>query len=57
MPYPSCFRADIPKLRIDMGLTLPKVEITGKYEVNGNVLLFPVRSRGDFWAAFSVYYF
>ncbi|XP_077288836.1 protein takeout-like [Arctopsyche grandis] len=46
-------RADIPKLRIDMGLTLPRVEITGKYEVNGNVLLFPVRSRGDFWAAFS----
>ncbi|KAL0849878.1 hypothetical protein ABMA28_011810 [Loxostege sticticalis] len=46
-------RSDLKKLRIDMGLVLPRIEITGRYEVSGQVLLFPVRSQGDFWAAFS----
>ncbi|XP_004923014.1 protein takeout [Bombyx mori] len=45
-------RSDLKKLRIDLGLVLPRIEITGRYEVSGQVLLFPVRSRGDFWAAF-----
>ncbi|XP_053601779.1 uncharacterized protein LOC128670269 [Plodia interpunctella] len=45
-------RSDLKKLRIDMGLILPRIEITGRYEVSGQVLLFPVRSQGDFWAAF-----
>ncbi|KAJ2943930.1 hypothetical protein O0L34_g8251 [Tuta absoluta] len=46
-------RSDLRKLRIDMGLVLPRIEITGNYEVSGQVLLFPVRSRGNFWAAFT----
>ncbi|XP_049887867.1 protein takeout-like [Pectinophora gossypiella] len=46
-------RSDLKKLRIDMGLVLPRIEITGRYEVSGQVLLFPVRSQGNFWAAFS----
>ncbi|VVC90730.1 unnamed protein product [Leptidea sinapis] len=46
-------RSDLKKLRIDMGLVLPRIEATGKYEVSGQVLLFPVRSQGDFWASFS----
>lgn len=46
-------RSDVKKLRIDMGMVLPRIEITGKYEVSGQVLLFPVRSRGDFWAVFN----
>ncbi|GBP93151.1 Protein takeout [Eumeta japonica] len=52
--FRSCavFRSDVRKLRIDMGLLLPRIEITGRYEVSGQVLLFPVRSQGDFWAAF-----
>ncbi|XP_026726411.1 protein takeout-like [Trichoplusia ni] len=45
-------RSDLKKLRIDMGIVLPRIEITGKYEVSGQVLLFPVRSHGDFWASF-----
>ncbi|KAM3960137.1 protein takeout-like [Aphomia sociella] len=45
-------RSDLNKLRIDMGVVLPRIEITGRYEVSGQVLLFPVRSQGDFWAAF-----
>jgi hypothetical protein len=45
-------KSDVPKYRIDMGLSLPRIEATGKYEVTGNVLLFPVRSKGEFWAAF-----
>jgi len=39
-----------------MGLSLPRIEATGKYEVTGNVLLFPVRSKGEFWAVFCEYH-
>ncbi|CAG9107134.1 hypothetical protein JYU34_011194 [Plutella xylostella] len=46
-------RSDLKKLRIDMGLVLPRIEITGHYEISGQVLLFPVRSQGEFWAAFT----
>lgn len=31
------------------------MEVRGKYEVIGNVLLLPVRSNGDFWAEFCKY--
>lgn len=40
------------KYRIDLGLFIPHIEATGSYDVNGNVLLLPVRSRGEFWASF-----
>lgn len=40
------------KLRIDLSIGIPRVEVRGKYEVIGNVLLLPVRSNGDFWAEF-----
>nr|XP_018916383.1 PREDICTED: circadian clock-controlled protein-like [Bemisia tabaci] len=46
-------KSDLTKWRIDFGLFIPYIEVTGNYDVNGNVLLFPVRSRGEFWAAFS----
>ncbi|XP_041974370.1 uncharacterized protein LOC121729807 isoform X2 [Aricia agestis] len=46
-------RSDLKKLRIDMGLVLPRIEATGQYSVTGQVLLFPVRSQGDFWASFT----
>ena len=39
-----------------MGLSFPRIEATGNYEVTGNVLLFPVRSKGDFWAVFCEYH-
>jgi hypothetical protein len=39
-----------------MGLSLPRIEATGRYEVTGNVLLFPVRSKGEFWAMFCKYH-
>lgn len=48
-------RSDIKKLRIDLSLGIPRVEVRGKYEVIGNVLLLPVRSNGDFWAEFCEY--
>lgn len=44
--------ADIPNYNIKLGLSIPYIEAKGKYEVGGNVLLFPVRSKGEFWAAF-----
>lgn len=49
-------RSDIKKLRIDLSLGIPRVEVRGKYEVIGNVLLLPVRSNGDFWAEFCEYF-
>lgn len=45
-------RVDLNSLRIDLHLTIPKVELQGRYEVAGNVLLFPIQSQGDFWALF-----
>ncbi|XP_025203960.1 circadian clock-controlled protein-like [Melanaphis sacchari] len=45
-------RSDMNKYRIDLGLFIPHIEATGNYDVNGNVLLLPVRSRGEFWASF-----
>ncbi|XP_050541636.1 circadian clock-controlled protein daywake-like [Daktulosphaira vitifoliae] len=45
-------RSDLNKLRVDLGIFIPHLEATGNYDVNGNVLLLPVRSRGDFWASF-----
>lgn len=43
------------KLRIDLSIGIPRVEVRGKYEVIGNVLLLPVRSNGEFWAEFCEY--
>ncbi|GLV39173.1 uncharacterized protein CBL_06224 [Carabus blaptoides fortunei] len=45
--------ADLENYSIILGLTIPRIEVRGKYEVGGNVLLFPVRSKGDFWASFN----
>ncbi|XP_014289107.1 protein takeout [Halyomorpha halys] len=46
-------RGDVRNYKIDLILSIPRIETTGSYEVSGNVLLLPVRSRGDFWALFS----
>ncbi|KAK9686892.1 hemolymph juvenile hormone binding protein (JHBP) [Popillia japonica] len=45
-------KADVKRYTIELTMKLPKVDIRGKYDVGGNVLLFPVRSKGDFWAIF-----
>ncbi|XP_066598489.1 protein takeout-like [Prorops nasuta] len=45
-------RVDIKTLRLDLQLTIPKIELQGRYKVAGNVLLFPIQSQGDFWALF-----
>ncbi|KAL3282203.1 hypothetical protein HHI36_005397 [Cryptolaemus montrouzieri] len=45
-------KADVDHYTIELGVKLPRIDIRGKYDVNGNVLLFPVRSKGDFWAIF-----
>jgi hypothetical protein len=46
-------RTDVKKLRIDMSLSIPRVETKGRYEVIGQVLLLPVRSAGEFWTEFT----
>ncbi|XP_018572738.1 circadian clock-controlled protein-like [Anoplophora glabripennis] len=45
-------RADVANYIIQLGVTLPKIEIKGKYDVSGNVLLFNLRTKGEFWAIF-----
>nr|CAD7203963.1 unnamed protein product [Timema douglasi] len=45
-------KTDLDDYRIDMGLEIPRIEALGKYDVSGNILLFPVRSRGEFTAIF-----
>ncbi|XP_050310040.1 circadian clock-controlled protein daywake-like [Anthonomus grandis grandis] len=44
--------ANVDDYIIEIGFKFPRMDIRGKYDVNGNVLLFPVRSKGDFWAIF-----
>ncbi|KAG7200225.1 hypothetical protein KM043_017702 [Ampulex compressa] len=43
-------RVDIDNYRVDLHISIPKIELRGRYEVIGNVLLFPIQSRGEFWA-------
>ncbi|KAJ8673671.1 hypothetical protein QAD02_004933 [Eretmocerus hayati] len=45
-------RTDLRTLRLDLHLAMPKIELRGRYEVAGQVLLFPIQSKGDFWASF-----
>ncbi|CAB0037349.1 unnamed protein product [Trichogramma brassicae] len=45
-------RSDLRTLRFDLHLGIPKIELNGQYDINGNVLLFPIQSQGDFWAMF-----
>ncbi|KAG5883596.1 hypothetical protein JTB14_004790 [Gonioctena quinquepunctata] len=45
-------KADLDNYAIELRINLPRLECKGKYDVGGNVLLFPVRSKGDFWAVF-----
>ncbi|XP_011152153.1 protein takeout isoform X3 [Harpegnathos saltator] len=49
----SKVRVNISSLRIDIHLKFPKIELQGLYDINGNVLLFPIQSRGEFWALFN----
>ncbi|XP_065337820.1 uncharacterized protein LOC135938172 [Cloeon dipterum] len=46
-------KSDLSRLRIDLGMRLPRISAMGHYEVSGQVLLFPVKSKGDFWATFN----
>jgi len=48
----SKVRVNISSYRFDLHLTLPKIDVHGSYDINGNVLLFPIQSHGDFWALF-----
>ncbi|CAH1105615.1 unnamed protein product [Psylliodes chrysocephalus] len=48
----SGINTDLKKYIIELRVLLPKIEVKGKYDVDGNVLLLPVKSRGDFWAVF-----
>lgn len=38
---------------MDLGLYIPQIKSKGRYEVNGQVLLLPILSHGEFFAEFS----
>jgi len=46
-------KGNVTSFKMELTLGIPRIETAGSYDVNGNVLLFPVRSRGDFWALFT----
>ncbi|CAG9831391.1 unnamed protein product [Diabrotica balteata] len=49
----SAIKTNLDKYIIELGIILPKVEVRGEYDVDGNVLLFPIKSKGDFVALFT----
>ncbi|XP_046392877.1 protein takeout-like [Ischnura elegans] len=46
-------KSDLATYRLDLGMKIPVITATGRYEVTGNVLLLPVRSKGDFLSQFT----
>ena len=47
------FRADPDKLALELSITLPHIGVTADYDVDGRILLAPVKSRGVFKGNFS----
>ena len=47
------FRVDTDKLAIELSITLPHIDVTADYDVEGRVLLAPVKSSGVFRGNFS----
>ncbi|CAG9803920.1 unnamed protein product [Chironomus riparius] len=46
-------RSDFNKFRLDLGIFIPIIKSRGRYEVNGQVLLLPILSNGEFIAEFT----
>ena len=53
MDSPVRFRADTDKLALELSITLPHIDVTADYDVEGRILLAPVKSRGVFKGNFS----
>ncbi|KAK6633523.1 hypothetical protein RUM44_004130 [Polyplax serrata] len=45
-------RANIDNYQLELSAKAPRLVATGRYEVLGNVLVFNIRSKGDFQAVF-----
>ncbi|KAL1132410.1 hypothetical protein AAG570_010365 [Ranatra chinensis] len=41
------FRIDLKKQHLDLDISIPKLNIQGKYEVSGNVLVLAINGKGD----------
>lgn len=48
----SKVRVNMSMFRFDIHFSFPKIELQGNYDIDGNVLLFPIQSHGTFWALF-----
>jgi hypothetical protein len=51
------FRVNTDMLAIELSITLPHIDVTADYDVEGRVLLAPVKSRGVFRGNFSKFCF
>ena len=47
------FRVDTDKLALELDITLPHLDVTTDYDVEGRILLAPIKSRGVFRGNFS----
>jgi hypothetical protein len=47
------FRADPDKLALELSITLPHIDVTADYDVEGRVLVAPIKSKGVFKGNFS----
>jgi len=48
-----CFRADPEKLTLELSITLPHIAVKTDYDVDGRILLAPIKSKGIFRGNFS----
>jgi hypothetical protein len=51
--YFICFRTDLEKYAVDMSVTLPHLDVTADYDVEGRILLANFKGKGVFKGNFS----
>jgi hypothetical protein len=51
------FRTDVDKLALELSITLPRIDVTADYDVDGRILVAPIKSRGVFKGNFSEFCF
>lgn len=47
------YRSDLDKLTLEMSITLPKIDVTCDYDIDGRLLVVPLKGKGTFIGNFS----
>jgi hypothetical protein len=50
---PTCFRTDLDKLAVEASITLPHIDATADYDVDGRILVASFKGKGVFKGNFS----